>query len=234
MDEGDFRRRIAQSWRLLYDEMKIGRTVSSLFSLPVSKSFNDIAFSSSSTYAEIYLSAVSLSYYNLMLSDYAIFQYSWDGEESWRLAYYPNPWISGVADVEKVVEEWETIQSLGEINEVGVDNLIAELPYQGAIPAIRFEYASHQYKEIAHPAAHLHIGRHTENLWPLARPLDPLTFTMDILKLYYPSNWRQFSSFHGSSYDPCIDRRFIEELGKMRIVHQFSVDERRSLHITSM
>jgi hypothetical protein len=233
MDADDFRRRIVQAWHLIEDELDIGRTVSSLLSLSVNKEFNAVALSPSSTYREIYISAVSLSYYNIMLNDYAIFQYSWESVDSWRLAYLPNPWISGVEEAERTLEDWEALESLGGLHQEEVASLIDELPYHAAIPAIRFEYAVEQYEEIAHPAAHLHIGRHTENRWALARPLDPLTFTMSVIRLYYPSVWNPISSFHGAAGDTCIDRRFMAELNKMRIVHQFTENERRSLHLTS-
>jgi len=233
MGGDDFRRRIDLAWRLLKDEFDLLRTVSSPLSIPANRNFNEVALNSSSTYAQIYLSAVSLSYYNVMLNDYAIFQYSWENTESWRLAYLPNPWISGAEQAERTVADWEALESMGGLDEEDVANLIAELPYQGSIPAIRFEYSTDQYRELAHPAAHLHIGRHEENRWALARPLDPLTFTMSVIRLYYPSAWNRKSSFHGAAVAQCIDQRFIAELNRNRLVHQFSEDERRSLHLTS-
>lgn len=233
MNADDFRRRIAQAWSLIENELEAGRTVSSLRSLPVSRDFNEVALKASSTYGDIYISAMSLSHYNFMMEDYAVFQFSWISESSWRLAYLPNPWISGVEDAARSLADWEALESMGGLDQEEMASLIDELPYQAAIPTIRFEYAVDQYREIAHPAAHLHIGRHTENRWALARPLDPLTFTMKILRLYYPNLWNSGSSFHGARPDSCLDRRFIAELSKIRVVHQFTELEQCSLHLTS-
>lgn len=233
MNEDEFRRRIVQSSELVHGVLSVSRTISSNVPLKISREFKEVALDGSSTYADIYRSAVSLSQYNMMLDDYAVFQYSWDSEDSWRLAYLPNPWLSGVKNAQELVDHWETLEALGSLDQEEVTSLIDELPYQGAIPAIRFEHAIAQYREISHPAAHLHIGRHSENRWAMARSLDPLTFTMMVLRLYYPESWNFKSSFHGGREDTCLERRFVKELGKMRLVHDFTKMERLSLHVTS-
>lgn len=233
MQGADFRRRIIQAGSFLSDELDLVRTVSSLVSLAPNTNFNSVALDKSSTYSDIYRAAISLSYYNVMLSDFSIFQYSFSSSGSWRLAYFPNPWISGVEGAERLISEWEALESLGHFGEEEVANLIAELPYHSAVPAIRFEYAVDQYREMAHPAAHIHIGRHSENRWALIRPLDPLTFTMMVVRLYYPLFWNCRSSFHGFDVQNCVDLRFIAELKKMPLAHNFTDTERRSFHLTS-
>lgn len=233
MTADEFRRRIVQAVDFISKDLRIARTVSSKLSLPVSKNFNDVALDSYSSYSDIYRSAVSLSQYNIMLDDYAVFQFSWTNDSSWRLAYLPNPWLSGVESSQELCSEWEALEALGDLDQEGVSNLLDDLPYHGAIPAFRFEYSIEQYKEIAHPAAHLHIGRHDDNRWALSRPLDPLTFSMMIIRLYYPDAWNPYSSFHAGREETCLDRRFIEELNRARIVHEFTELEHRSLHLTS-
>jgi hypothetical protein len=233
MERGEFQRKIRASWQFLGEEMGIARTVISLVSLKIDAAYNEIALDAESSYRDIYLVAMSRSYYNIILNDYSIFQYSWRGDQSWRLAYLPNPWIAGVAGAESLIQEWEALESLGALDQEEVAGLISELPYHSSIPAIRFEYAADQYRELAHPAAHLHIGRHTENRWPLARLLNPLTFSMAIAKFYYSTRWAQLSTFHGHAVEDCLDLRFIEELRHSRLVHEFSEDERRSLHMAS-
>ncbi|MEG3167295.1 DUF2290 domain-containing protein [Sphingomonas sp. LB3N6] len=229
----DFRRRIVQAVDLVHHNLKLTRTVSSTLSLPVNRDFNEVALNMESTYSQIYRAAVSLSQYNVMLNDYAVFQFSWDSETSWRLAYLPNPWLSGVDVAQKTVSDWETLESLGELDNEEVTSLLDELPYYGSIPPLRFEYSVAQYREISHPAAHLHIGRHTDNRWALSRPLDPLTFIMIVLRLYYPAEWNPLSSFHGGREEECLDRRLATELGRIHLVHEFSEIERRSLHFAS-
>ncbi len=229
----DFRRRIVQAVDLVHLNLQIARTVSSLVSLSVSREFNDVALNVDATYSQIYRAAVSLSQYNVMLNDYAVFQFSFESENSWRLAYLPNPWLSGVDAAQKTVADWEALESLGELDNEEVTSLLDELPYYGSIPPLRFEYSVAQYREISHPAAHLHIGRHSDNRWALSRPLDPLTFIMMVLRLYYPVEWNPHSSFHGGREEECLDRRLATELGRMNLVHDFSEIERRSLHFAS-
>jgi len=234
MQSDDFGRKIRQTWKFLYEELGIARALSTLVSLKVSEDFNKVALAPESSYRDIYLAAVRLSHYNIILEDYSVFQFSWTNNESWRLAYLPNPWIAGVEQAAKLISEWELLESLGAIDDEEVSGLISELPYLGSVPAIRFEYAVRQYRELAHPAAHLHIGRHTENRWPVARVLNPLTFSMAIAKMYYSERWMALSNFYGrGSVQNCIDLRLIAELRNSRLVHDFSRNERRSLHFGS-
>lgn len=218
---------------MFLQETELSRSVSSLQSLQVNARFNSVALDPESSYREIYLTAVSQSYYNLILLDYSLFQFSWDSKDAWRLAYLPNPWISGAPEAARSVAEWEALEQQGVFSFDEVDQLMGELPYLGAIPPIRFEHSSSQYTEHIHPAAHLHIGRHTDNRWPLARVLSPLTFTMMIVKFYYGSRWCPRSSFAGGSKDDCIDKRLIAELKLSPLVYHFSESERTSLHFSS-
>ncbi|EKS32656.1 DUF2290 domain-containing protein [Afipia clevelandensis] len=233
MNSADFARKIRASWDLLYGEAGLARTVSNLTSLPVDQEFNRTALSRTATYRDIYLAALSRSYYNIILNDYSMFQYSWMGEQSWRLAYLPNPWIAGVHEAEDAVEQWEALEEIGGMEPEHVDHLIADMPYASAIPSIRFEYATHQYRELSHPAAHMHIGRHAENRWPYARLLNPLTFTMMIVKMYYVDRWAALSSYYGHAPALCLDMTFIDELSRSTVVHDFSENEKRSLHFAA-
>jgi hypothetical protein len=48
-----------------------------------------------------------------LLSDYSYFQFSWDSHAAWRLAYFPNPWIAGVADAQDTLDQWEALEEMG-------------------------------------------------------------------------------------------------------------------------
>jgi hypothetical protein len=233
MEITDFHSRIQAAWHFLYERVQIARAISSMRSLEIDSQFNEIALDRQSNYRDIYMTAISRSHYNILLNDYSALQYSYIDRNSWRLAYLPNPWTAGVAGASELINAWENLEALGQFDDEIVSGLISEMPYYASVPPIRFEYAPNQYREIAHPAAHLHIGRHTENRWPLARLLDPLTFSMAIAKFYYPSNWAACSAFHGSPEADCSDLRFIEALQNSRLVHEFSDNERRSLHLAS-
>jgi len=185
MDGDEFRRKLRAAWHFLHDELNIARSVSTLYSLKIDDEFNAVALDPESEYKHIYLKAVSRSYYNFLLNDYSIYQFSWSDRYSWRFAYLPNPWIAGVPAAAERIQEWEYLESLGAYDQEEMALLISEMPYYGSIPAIRFEYSVEQYRELAHPAAHFHIGRHADNRWASAKHLNPLTFVMAIMHLTY-------------------------------------------------
>jgi hypothetical protein len=233
MNGNEFRSRLRLAWEFLHNEIGIARSVSSLMSLKVDEGFNAIALDSAQSYKNIYITAISRSYYNFILSDFSIYQFSWSSNRSWRLAFLPNPWIAGVYEAATLVREWEALEALGAYDQEEVALLIGELPYYGSIPQIRFEYAPDQYRELAHPCAHLHIGRDTENRWALSKVLNPLTFVMMITKLYYVDSWSPNSQYYSGDAPGCFDTRLITELERSRRVHDFSPLEERSLHFSA-
>lgn len=199
-------------------------------SLPVDLPFRKVALETESSYAEIYKIGLSRSAYNFVLTDYSYFQFSWDSLDSWRLAYFPNPWITGSPGAQEMVGRWEALEEVGGISFEEATSLIDELPYKGAVPPIRFEYARTAYREIAHPAAHFHMGRNEDNRWPCAVLLGPVAFSMLIARLYYPVQWRLRSSYHGAPTEDCLERRFGTEVGASAPVSDFSSAERLALH----
>ena len=93
------------------------------------------------------------SHYNILLKDFAYFQFTWESKSAWRLAYFPNPWITGVVNAEEKLVEWEGLTELGLLANDDVDEFVAELPYLGSVPPVRFEFSLIQYREVSHPAA---------------------------------------------------------------------------------
>ena len=198
--------------------------------LDVDEEFKKVALDSESSYAEIYKIGLRRSAYNLLLWDYSFFQFSREGEDAWRLAYFPNPWITGVAEAQ-VLQELEGMEQLGTLTHEEASDLIDELPYRGAVPPIRFEYSRAAYREIAHPAAHFHVGRNSENRWPCALLIGPAAFSMMVARLYYPNEWRPLSTFEGAGVEDCIDLRFAKVIQASQFVEEFTDIERRMLHL---
>ena len=189
-----------------------------------------VALDNDTTYEQIFRAGLNRSNYNILLYDYAYFQFSWIRNNSWRLGYFPNPWVSGVPAAEERLQYWETLEEIDALTYEEASELISEISYIGSIPPIRFEYAADQYREIAHPAAHFHIGRHSENRWPSSISIGPKAFVFIIAKLYYPNAWAQHSSYHGAPGETCIEKRLLSVLADVRVVHDFSEIERRSIH----
>lgn len=230
MDERDFTREIAAAWTLLKERLQIGRFFITPGSLPIDRFFQEAALNEDATYEEIFRIGLNRSNYNVLLSDYAYFQFGWTADDAWRLGYFPNPWLSGAPAAEQALRHWETLEEIGALSYDEASDLIADMPYIGAIPPIRFEFAAEEYREFVHPAAHFHIGRHTENRWPSALSIGPKAFALIIAKLYYPEAWARCSSFHGANEAACIENALSTIMLDVRAVYQFSERERRSFH----
>ena len=231
--EGDMREfslQIQKAWHHLAGPIDLGRFITCYVSLPVDADFQRVALDPTSAYEEIYRTGLSRSNYNILLADYAYFQLSWRNETSWRLAYYPNPWLSGIPQAEDQQRQWETLQEMGALTFEELSDLLRDMPYWGAIPPIRFDYDTGQYTELLHPAAHFHIGTHGDNRWPSSLVLGPAMFVLLIAKLYYPQFWSRGSKLHGALVAECIDDSYAAEVGTCRAVHQFSDTERALLH----
>jgi hypothetical protein len=200
------------------------------YSVLVDEIFREVALNQESSYEEVFKVGLSRSCYNILLEDYAYFQFGWFDNESWRLGYYPNPWLSGVPAAEDRLRHWETLEEVGALTYEDASELIADMPYAGAVPPIRFECAPASYHELVHPAAHFHIGHCGDNRWPSAVTFGPKAFALIIAKLYYPAAWSRCSRLYGSSVEECIDDTLLLVMANARAVHLFSERERRSFH----
>jgi hypothetical protein len=230
MDEREFISEIAAAWTFLKERLDLGRFLIAAEPLRIDDIFQRVALSEDSTYEEIFRAGLNRSAYNILLSDYAYFQFGWTADDAWRLGYFPNPWLSGAPAAEQTLRQWETLEEIGALTYEQVRDLIADMPYIGAVPPIRFEFAAAAYREFVHPAAHFHIGRHTETRWPSALAIGPRAFVLIIAKLYYPEAWARCSSFHGAAEAECIENALSGVMSNVRFVHQFSELERRSFH----
>jgi hypothetical protein len=131
MDGPEFIRQIGRSWEF-FKQLTLDRTLIWKASLPVDEDFRRVALAPESFYAEIYRVGLSRSSYNFLLSDYSYFQFSWDSDAAWRLAYFPNPWIAGVPDAQDTLDQWEALEEMGGLSHEDASDLIEELPYKGA------------------------------------------------------------------------------------------------------
>jgi hypothetical protein len=231
MDMREFARQIKAAWELFDADLCVGRALVCPASLPVDVQFRTVALADEASYADIYRMGLSRSAYNFVLMDYSYFQFSLADSTSWRLGYFPNPWITGSSGAQQKVEEWEALEAMGGLTHEDASSLIEELPYQAAVPPIRFEYSRAQYREIAHPAAHFHVGRNTNNRWPCALLLGPVAFAMLIARLYYPEPWKRRSSYEGGRRETCLEHRFGAVMRRSESVREFTEIERQALHL---
>lgn len=177
MNRTDVTRGINKTWEIA-SKLNLNESFANAGLLPLNEEFRDLILSSKTTYSSVYVAGLSLSHYNILLTDYSYFQFSWDRENYVRYAYYPNPFISGKDN------ELESFRRLQELVESGLLQheeyltILSERSAMSGIPMLRYENAPDQRKKFAHPCSHFHIGFHSENRWPVRRILTPYAFSL--------------------------------------------------------
>lgn len=153
-------------------------------SLNASSDFKKIA-RSATTYQEVYDAGIKLQQFNVQIKDKSYFQFTMEqGNDEIRLAYYPYPYKYIEFNNQKKMEE-ELLNEGYSLEDI--EQLISEDYLSYDIPYIRLDISKAQYCPNFHPFAHLHIGFHVENRWPVRRRLSPFAFVLFILNHYYPS-----------------------------------------------
>lgn len=185
-DEKEFNKNIKKCIELLFKNQYLIQA-GCLTSLNASDEFKKKS-RNSNTYREIYdLGAVNQDF-NFMLKDNSFFQFSQEKNGNIRLVYYPNPYNS--LEYQDTKLEIEKMLENNDITHEDYEQFLSEEFFSGDIPLIRYDYSIDQYCKNYHPAAHFHIGFHSENRWPVKRILSPFVFTLKILMLYYPNLWK--------------------------------------------
>nr|WP_295235152.1 DUF2290 domain-containing protein [uncultured Brevundimonas sp.] len=229
MLEAEFVREIRSAWQVV-DRLGLSRSVGRFSSLPVDEDHRNVTLDPNSTLLDIYRSGLTRSNYNFLLWDMAYFQFAWTSDAEWRLAFWPNPSVSGVARSHLELAALEDSQERGLLSDEEVTLYLDTFPQYNAIPPFRFEYSRSQYVEHLHPAAHFHIGRHFDHRWPSSVCLGPKAFTMLILRLYYGDRWQIHSALTGAEVPDCLDRAFSTVMDATAFSHDFSPAERRQFH----
>jgi hypothetical protein len=232
MKKNVFLKEINAAWDILDSSFSLGRAFICNASLGVDEEFRRAALDEESSYDHIYRLGLSRSHYNLILHDYSYFQYSWISECDFRLAYYPNPRITGLVGAEQKLEELQLLEETGQLSVEEVGDFLSDMPYLAAVPPIRFEYQTESYKEFCHPAAHFHIGRCGRNRWPSSVVVGPKSFTLLIAKLYYSESWQNKSSYANAAAEGCVEKLLVKTLENTKPTTNFSLLERRSLHFS--
>ncbi len=190
MRRSDFDRSVRQGFHVLLD---LGITSwdrqVSLRSMDPTEDYRRIAFSPDVEYEDIFRAGLRYRAYNFLLEDYSYFQF-WceSGRLARRLryAYCPNPF------------EWNDLEDeLARITELFTDmnvyetlhQLLQEAPLKIGRPPIRYDLAMDERHQLKHPAAHLTVGGHRENRWPVCRVLTPKLFVLFVSKHYYGEQW---------------------------------------------
>lgn len=231
MNRAEVENGIQRSWKVLED-LGLAESFSVPGVLEINEEFRDLALGGAKRYSELYLTGLRQSYYNILLLDFSFLQFSWSGENAVRYAYYPNPFISGDADLLR----FRKLRKLFEEGAIGLEDyytLLDETPPEGRIPLLRYENAPDQWKELSHPCSHLHVGFHGDNRWPFRRLLTPLAFTLFVSKQYYSTEWTTFGTDDNDEFGNVFENKLVlermncHELGDAL----FTAKEARTFHL---
>ncbi len=186
MNERDFINSIKKAAKHFTD-LEIVLSLSSYYSFNPSDEFRRISLSPDSEYGDVFLEGLRQSQYNFILNNRSFFQFSRVADDDYRLAYYPNPFLSGGNSlIDKLILD-DTDELSFEFEEFS--DLLEESPFNSRIPVIRYEYCIKQYNKLRHPTSHFHIGFHTENRWPSPIIFTPYMFSLHISKMYHLEEW---------------------------------------------
>jgi len=135
-------------------------------------------------YIEIYKELDKNRNYNIKMIDGALLQflYTYDRSEliSHRLAFFPSPFLY---DFQSDPDLYET------------DEIYADIIARNILPVpIRFDYDPANYRELEHPKCHLTLGQFKNCRIPINSPITPNTFISFILRSFYNTALRKFTS----------------------------------------
>lgn len=234
MNEFEFNSSIRQALSFL-ERARLEELTVNLSRLRVNTSFNEVALNPQSTYEEMYRAALRLSHFNIQLSDFSFFQYSWSDPISWRLAYYPNPWLTGVPFAAGELDELKDLLEAGAIDtEEFFEEIATGFRYHGAVPMLRFEYSEEQYRPVSHPAAHFHIGTSGLDRWAWRRKLSPKSFTMLVVRMFFAERWSENTRFENPNVGNCWELELNASLQNDGVSLEFSNDEAQSVHLAAL
>jgi hypothetical protein len=204
-------------------------------SLVPSEAFMRLALASDSSYGELYREGLKNRDYNFLLVDFSYFQFQYRKVQKRfevRYAFYANPFA--VVTFEEFCFQYDCDPSEGDTYELFLQAL-EEMDERSLVPLLRYEVSFEQYAELIHPTAHLHIGMHATNRWPVERVLTPLAFTLLIAKHFYSDAWAQQGASSNDDEEEInrFDEMFIKAKADSDLVEAdfFSARERQQIYL---
>jgi hypothetical protein len=233
MNAGDFNRGL-RAVSALFAELEILLQPYWMTSLEPSEEFKQVAYAGDVSYTEVYLKGLETRAYNFLLSDFGYLQF-YRSEDAHRVdlryAYYPNPFFT--VGYEQFRHEYANDDAEGDLYELYLQ-FLEESRSLSRAPALRYDLALRDYRELVHPASHFHLGLHEDNRWPVHRILSPEAFALIVAKQFYIHPWLQ----HAGSNPPAGELAELERrlcVARERCVlladDNFSPTEKRQFHI---
>ena len=116
-------------------ECQLVRSFTAFKSHNPSGRFRELSLTVDSLYRDLFLCGLRNGDYNLLLSDYAYFQFTHFDKLHYRLAYYPNPFL-GMDNAE--ARELDKAVSEGVLSFEDYSHFLSDQRYEVTVPVIRF------------------------------------------------------------------------------------------------
>lgn len=231
MNKADFASSIAKAWTHA-KALEIEEAFSVPVALEASESFKRKASSPDMTYEELYLEGLKGSNYNILLKDFAFFQFGYGKVDGVRFAYYPNPFIGASQDAVSDLAELREYVDEGIIDIDEFLHKVSDIRYPQHPPLVRYEFSKSQYVECLHPFSHFHLGFHGENRWSLKRELTPHAFCLMVMRLFYLSFWQKVPPIVRNNKEETMDDAMHKARSECRILgsDEFSEKETKLFH----
>ena len=230
MTLADFCRSIRKAQAYIADMGEV-RQVGPVSSLEVSTDIKRLALTPGVKYRDVYFAAMRESAFNVLLRDYSFFQYSYVNEYEIRCAFYPSPFTDAAL---KEVFEYEELIEQGVLEFEELSSQLDSAQIEVIRPLIRYEYSHSQYRRLLHPTSHLHIGMHGEDRWPVAKRLNPATFTLLIFRMYFSTAWAKGNlPLEENGYLNRFDWEYAQERRTLAATpdEKFCAEEKAHFHI---
>ena len=173
MDRSDIENGIARSWALL-EKAGIAGTFSNGGWLKLESEVLDLLLRENASYVDVYLGIIERSNYNMSLTDYACFHFTYQKPKHYRYAFYQNPFAAQSGEDKTRFKRRQDLVMAGFINKEEYISLVRDDQVRLNAPPIRFDCSQERYRPHAHPMSHLHIGHNSQGRWPISRILTPL------------------------------------------------------------
>ena len=145
---------------------------------------------SSTSYAETYNRYLTCQAYDFLLDDGSLFFFRRNPLDQTLLSYgyFESPY-SGVSYSEFTSE-------FGDRNEAWQDyeEYCSQRPQRTHILPVRYDWSPALYREVAHPASHLHMGFESDLRLAVDAMIMPLHFVLLIIQHFYVKSWEATAS----------------------------------------
>lgn len=164
------------------------------------------------SYFDVYAKCISEFAYDFKLADQSIlgFRYSPGGRKKGTLnfTYYEAP--SQVLSYEEFVlseldvppggsDAVAVLADFGESLHQDYELYLDTVGLKSSVTPVRYDYSANGYRAGVHPISHMHIGFQSSLRIGMKKVLNPVSFTLFVIRQHYPDRWVELRECSGFS-----------------------------------